>query len=241
MDIGKIKASENIFSNPVREPYKQETFNEQNSNQQNKKKKKHALLKNNNNNSRLNDYDLNILETYAYKELPDETLKMEYSISMLEQKINVLNTEISTLEGLDSNVHLSDLKFKRDILEAELSKLREKYKKTSIWANISSNISEFLKSCGKVNLIIIVKEIILRLLLSKISRRFKYRVMVKDAIGSLNNINEHVDELIKMQSPYGETEEKYKKITAFLNKANYLHAKIIAGKKNKTNQQKTLL
>ena len=55
--------------------------------------------------------------------------------------------------------------------------------------------------------------------------------MVKDALNSLNSINVRVDELIRMQSPYGEADYKYEKLTAFINQANYLHSQILLNKK----------
>ena len=48
-------------------------------------------------NIRLNDYDLNLLEEYAYKDLEDEVLKLEYSITALENKLEKLNSEITSL------------------------------------------------------------------------------------------------------------------------------------------------
>lgn len=228
MEIIKINPKENIFTKPVSEPQKQEKFSE--NNKENKKNKKHAE-KEHTEISRLNDYDSNILEEYAYKDLTDEVFKLECAISMLEKKLEMINSEIQTLEALNAHVKLRDLRFKRDLIEAELSQKRKEYENLSFSAGVSYHLSKFISRLFKGNIIHACAEFIFRYILPLCSKSFRDSVMVKDALTSLNNINSRVDELIKMESPYGEIDEKYEKLTAFLNKANYLHAKIISVKK----------
>ena len=229
MDTMKINSKENIFLKPVSESKKQDKFPEKNQ-EENKNGQKHAQKKHSEA-IRLNDYDSNILEEYAYKDLKDEVLKLEYSINMLEKKLEAIDSEIKTLEGLNAHIRLSDLRFKRDLIEKELLQMRKRYESISISAGISYNLSKVIKNIFKGNIIIACKDFILKYILQNCSRKFRNAVMVQDALSSLDNINSRVDELIKMQAPYGEIDEKYEKLTAFLNKANYLHAKIISAKK----------
>ena len=43
---------------------------------------------------RLNDYDMNILQEDAYKDVKDEVFKLEYKISRLEEQIRDLDNQI---------------------------------------------------------------------------------------------------------------------------------------------------
>lgn len=191
------------------------------------KKKKRRNNNKNNENIRLNDYDLNIMEEYAYKDLKDEVLKLECNITALENKLEKLNLEISSLEGLNQGVYLSDLKFKRDLIKTELANLQKKYENMSFSNGLSYRLSKFFSKLGKGNIFQIFSEFLIRYILPKCSKKFKYTVLIKDALNSLNTINSSVDELIKMQTPYGEENYRYEQLTAFLNKANYLHSQII--------------
>lgn len=226
MDIIKINPNENIFTKPVSEPMKQEKFPEKNKDN----KKKHAGKKDAET-SRLNDYDSNLMEEYAYMDLTDDVLKLEFNISMLEKKLDMIDSEIKTLEGLDAHIKLSDLRFKRDLIEAELTRKRKQYEKLSFSAGISYHLSKFITKLFRGNIIRSCADFIFRYILPLCSQKYRDSVMVKDALTSLDNINSRVDELIKMKSPYGEIDDKYEKLTAFLNQANYLQAKIISAKK----------
>lgn len=230
MDIIKLNPKENIFLKPVAESKKQENSSEKNKEEQQKQNKRHAVEKHAET-IRLNDYDSNILEEYAYKDLTDDVLKLECSISMLEKKLNTINSEIKTIEGLNAHIRLNDLRFKRDMVETELFQLKKQYENLSYSTKISYYLSKFITALFKGNFIQFFADFIFRSVLPLCSKNFRDSVMVKDALMSLNNINSRVDELIKMETPYGEIDDKYEKLTAFLNRANYLHAKIISVKK----------
>ena len=45
---------------------------------------------------RLNDYDYNLLQEDAYKDINDELFKLEYKISKIEDELKVLETQIQT-------------------------------------------------------------------------------------------------------------------------------------------------
>jgi len=60
---------------------------------------------------------------------------------------------------------------------------------------------------------------------------------MKEALEKLSNINLSVDELIKMQVPYGETIDRYEKLTAYLNKANVIHSQISRNVNDMTKRQ----
>ena len=63
-------------------------------------------------------------------------------------------------------------------------------------------------------------EFISNKILSKISKRFNSGQDLKLAVNKLETINRNVNELVSLQAPYGEAEEKYDQLTKYLTKAN---------------------
>ena len=52
-------------------------------------------------------------------------------------------------------------------------------------------------------------------------------IMVRDTLGKLDKINKSVDELVKMQVPFGEQEVRYEKLVNHLSRAGALHSQIM--------------
>lgn len=176
----------------------------------------------------LNDYDSTILENNAYQSIPDEMFKLEHKISMLEESLSKLNNEIETLESLGYNVQVYNLKNRRQNLEQELEELNKKYSELGFSAKISSKIASAVHSTSnnKHNIFSNAGTFIAKNILSKLSKKFDYSQSIGDALSNLSNINSSVNELIQMQTPYGENINRYEKLTAYLNKANSIHAQI---------------
>ena len=53
-----------------------------------------------------------------------------------------------------------------------------------------------------------------------------HSITLRDTIKKLNKINNSIDELVKMQSSYGEQDDRYKKLVNHLSKASSLHSQI---------------
>ena len=49
---------------------------------------------------RLNDYDSNLLEEDAYKDVADETFKLEYKISKIEEELKYVNSQINAAKDI---------------------------------------------------------------------------------------------------------------------------------------------
>lgn len=178
--------------------------------------------------SRINDYDSAILENNAYQAMPDEIFKLEHKIGILEQSLSKLNNEIATLEGFGYGIQLSNLKNRKQKIEQELLDLNKQYSQLGFGAKISGQIAAVVnaRSRGNTNIFSMIKAFCSKKILAKISKKFDYNQTMTEALNNLSNINLSVDELIKMQVPYGESITRYEKLTAYLNKANIIHSQI---------------
>lgn len=233
MDVkfGKIKPSSTSFfiqAPPVSEA---ENFFAKNSNSQKENSHENQTL-----GSRLNDYDSNILENNAYHDMPDEMLKLEHKIGLLEQTLAQINTEIDALESLGAQIQISDLKERRRKIEEELKELNNKYCHLGVSSKISGNIASIVHfaSNKKFENLDKVKGFVQKNLLAKVSKKFNQNLTMKEALEKLSSINVSVDELVNMQIPYGENLTRYEKLTAYLNKANVIHSKISHDMKENT-------
>jgi len=230
LKVDKLNTSNNFF---IKETNKKEYIKEiiekvsKDEDEDNKKRKKKSQIFQ----SRLNDYDSNLLENSSYKNLDNGILKLEVNIEKLEKKLGSLNSEINVFEGLDSDIQLTDLKYKRDMLETRLEQLNKEYEENSFSNKFSSKFSNFYETVSRGNFFEACADFLSRNILSKFSEKYRDAMIVKDSVMSLNKINSSVDELINMQAPYGENDEKYKKLTSLINRANYLHSRILAKKR----------
>lgn len=172
---------------------------------------------------RLNDFDANILEEKAYLDVQDHILKLECRINFIEKEISQLNGEIRSAEKLLRFNEVNILKIKKQKLQFELADLNKEYGDIDISTRISNGIVSVFKSDPKKNKI---AEFISENILSKISKRFSSGQNLKSALEKLSAINKNVDELITMQTPYGETKDRYDKLTEYLNRANVIHYQI---------------
>lgn len=225
MDVkfGKIKPSSTSFfiqAPPVSEA---ENFFAKNSSSQKENPCENRVL-----GSRLNDYDSNILENTAYQDMPDEILKLEHKIGLLEQTLVQLNTEIDALESLGAQIQISDLKERKRKIEEELTELNNKYCHLGVSSRISGRIASAVHftSNRRFENFDKIKDFVQKNVLAKVSKKFSQNLTMKDALEKLSSINVSVDELVNIQIPYGENLTRYEKLTAYLNKANVIHSKI---------------
>ena len=63
-------------------------------------------------------------------------------------------------------------------------------------------------------------------MISKLPKRFSSALELKKSLAKLENINKSVDELMTMQTPYGEAVDKYEKLTKYITRANTIQAQI---------------
>lgn len=180
------------------------------------------------NGNRINDYDSNILEKNAYQNLPDEMLKLEYKMNILEQNLAKILEDIETLQSLGYASQVSELEERKQKIINELSELNKEYSNLGLSARISGQLTTTgkFKVPQKKLIFSKLKKFFFKNILSKISKKFDYNQKMKEALGKLSSINSSVNELITLQTPYGETVNRYEKLTAYLNKANVIHSEI---------------
>ena len=177
---------------------------------------------------RINDYDSTILENNAYQEISNEMFKVEHKIELLEQSLLKINSEIDALQSLGYAIQISNLEERKQKIEQELAELNKKYSELGFSAKISGQIASVVNftSNKKTSTFSKIKKFVSKKILAKISKKFNYSQNMKEALDKLSNINSSVDELINMKIPYGETINRYDRLTAYLNKANVIHSQI---------------
>ena len=68
---------------------------------------------------RLNDYDFNLLQEDAYKDIDDELFKLEYKISKTEENIKALYSQIQAAKDIGDYNLAEEIFTKKEILEKE--------------------------------------------------------------------------------------------------------------------------
>jgi len=176
---------------------------------------------------RINDYDSSILENNAYQLLSDDMFKLEHKMNILENTLAKLNSEITALQSLGAAIQISELIERKEKIEQELAELNKKYSELGLSTRISGQIATAVNFAAKRKKVFSkARNFISKNILAKISPKMNLNQAMKEALDNLCNINLGVDELIKMQIPYGETAKRYEKLTAYLNKANTIHSQI---------------
>ena len=193
--------------------------------------------------NRLNDFDSNILENNAYQDLPDEMLKIEHKIGILENSLAKINSEIDGLESLDDKTQVKELIRRKTTIEKEMIELNKKYGEFGISAKISNQIASVVNftSNSKNTTFTKVKRFLSHQVLARLSKKIKYSQQMKEALEKLSNINTNVDELVSLKTPYGEKLDRYDKLTAYLKKANTIHSLISEDLKGLTNEPKAIV
>lgn len=224
MDVkfGKVKPNNNIFLNSSATSSDENFFISNSNSKQDNSKQNQSFS------PRINDYDSNILENNAYQLLSDEMFKIEHKISNLENTLSKICNEQEALQTLGAYMQVEELEERKQKIKIELAELNKKYSELGLSAKISGQIANVvnLSSNKKMNIFSRTKTFISKKILAKISKKFDHNQTIKEALANLSNINLGVDELIKMQIPYGETKKRYEKLTAYLNKANTIHSQI---------------
>ncbi|MCQ2743459.1 MAG: hypothetical protein MJ230_01505 [bacterium] len=180
------------------------------------------------NTQHLNDYDYNIMQKGAYKDIPDNALKIEYQISETEKNITDIETQIDLAREMADYDKYQELQGKLIILKENYKNLLSSYNEQALSAKISTSVfnvydkiigSNFLKL---KNLSGNIYEKLLALLPDK----FGSIVKIKKSLSALENINKSVDNLVSMDIPYGESIDKYKKLSKYIIKANSIQSDI---------------
>lgn len=177
---------------------------------------------------RMNDYDSKILENNAYQDIPDEMLRIEHKISVLEKTFSKINSDTEAMSSYAQHSQVKENLARKEAIEAELKALKKRYSELGFSANISGKIASVVNftSSTKNTVFSKTKDFLAKKFFFKVSKKSNYCHEMKDALAKLSSINSNVDELITLQVPYGETVDRYDKLTAYLNRANVIHSQI---------------
>lgn len=181
-----------------------------------------------NNYSRLNALDSTILINEAYQNIDDDVLKTEYQIDKLESEIKLLDKEIVAAKSINDLQKADILTIRKHTMEKRLQELYKNYGCSDMTTKLSGGIASvfnskptFLKKISD-NCYKIISDNIL----SKISKNYNSGQNIKTALNKLEILNKNVDELVTMQMPYGEADERYDMLSEYLNRANVIHFNI---------------
>lgn len=178
--------------------------------------------------NRLNALDSTLLENNAYKDIDDDAFKTEYKIEKLESELKLIDKQLKTAKSLNDQSKFDMLTLKKHSIENELNNLYAVYQGGDVSRKISNSITTIISPKKNIfeDAIDKTAEFISDKLLSKISRRFHSGQGLKIAVNKLENINKNVTELVSLQAPYGEAEEKYDQLTKYLTKANTIQYQV---------------
>ena len=168
---------------------------------------------------RLNGYDSAILNKTAFDEAQERELSVDFRIKEKETLIKDLNAKIKMADDYGNINEALGLKAKRQRLMQELSAL----KRNQADSVVSDVYSRGIKSIPVIRK---VRNFVSRHVLAKVSKKINSIVALSDSLEQLSNISKNVDELIDMNTPYGEKIQNYEKLTEYLNKANKIHSNI---------------
>lgn len=173
---------------------------------------------------RLNDYDYNILKEDAYKDVENELFKLEYKISKLEDELKTLDSQIQSARDISDYDTIEVLSNRKRLLQDDLAGLVEIYNDKSLSTKISGGLFNVFKSkfSGLNNAFNSFKDAVI----SNLPGKFSTIVELKQSLNKLESINKNVDELMTMQTPYGEAGDKYEQLSRYIVRANAIQAKI---------------
>ena len=177
---------------------------------------------------RLNDYDYNILREDAYKDVTDEVFKLEYKIAKLEEEIKSLDAQIQTAKDVRDFTLLEHLFNRQKQCKEDLAGLMEIYNDTSLSAKISGGITGIIpaKIKEKLDAVRKITGALGEVIMSKLPGKFSSVIELKKSLAKLENINKSVDELMTLQTPYGEAGDKYEQLSKYITRANNIQAEI---------------
>ncbi|MBQ7126064.1 hypothetical protein IJO12_03160 [bacterium] len=179
----------------------------------------------------LNDYDFNLLKEGAYKDIDNNMLKLEYKITRTENELKNINSQLQAAEAINDNKLIESILDRKAVLEEDYKILLEMYNKKNISAKFSDSILNFFGNIFKINNSGNFLHAFIEKYSNKMPRQFVSLVELKKSLDKLENINKSVDELIAMNIPYGENNDKYRQLSSYIIKANSIQSEIVKNMK----------
>ena len=177
---------------------------------------------------RLNDYDYNILKEDAYKEVSDELFKLEYKISKIEEELKQTDAQIQSARDISDYDTVEYYINRKKILQEDLQNLSEIYNEKSLSAKISGGLFGILSPMIKSFVTQTKKSAsgFKDFVISMLPSKFSSVLEIRQSLSKLKNINKSVDELMTLQTPYGEAGDKYEQLSKYITRANNIQAQI---------------
>ena len=176
----------------------------------------------------LNDYDNNILQKEAYRDVRNEVFKLEYKIAKTEEELKSLEGQIQSAKDIYDFELVERLTNRYRQLKSELKNLTTLYNETNNTAKISGEITGMFSPGVKTHFKWLknIWENFEAVLIPRLPKKISSSIELKKSLEKLENINKSVDELMTLQTPYGEAADKYVQLSKYITRANSIHAKI---------------
>ena len=177
---------------------------------------------------RLNDYDSALYEETTVQKIDDPNLKLENKIEKVEEMISALDEKLVVAETVQDTMKAKEIFIQKLMLEKKLEKLQSEYKSKGLDTKFTQGLINFfgmpanIENDLKQKIGNFVKESGLAKPFKPVTNFFK----IKETLARLDKINKSVDELVSMQVPFGENEQRYQALANHLTRANYLQNKI---------------
>lgn len=177
---------------------------------------------------RLNDYDSNILQADAYKNVSDDVFKLEYKISVLEEELKSIDVQIQVARDISDYDTIEALIDKKNNIQTTYNSLIAIYNEKSLSARITESISSIFGLGIKPSINTFRQKFsdITDKFLLKLPKPFAMSVELKKSLNKLENINKSVDNLIAYNSEQSNGFNKYEQLTRYIVKANSIQNNI---------------
>lgn len=172
---------------------------------------------------RLNSIDSEIIDQQSLKEIDNSAIKVQHQIDETQKQLDELREKIKGAEKVAKVNEVLELKLLEKELERELKSLQEEYSNQGLKSKITKAA---VKRGDAFIWILKIQKYVSRKILPKFSKKFEKISELSASLETLSSINHNIDDLMEMKVPYGETKQNYEKLTAYLNKANKIHAEI---------------
>ena len=150
--------------------------------------------------------------------------KLEYKISKIEEEIKMLDVQIQASKDIHDFTTVEILNNRKKLLKEEHENLTALYNDASISTKISGGLTDGLRAK-----LLVFKQLIASYtenLISKLPAPFSSVIELKKSLSKLEIINKNVDELMKLNTPYGEAYDKYEQLSKYIVRANSIQSEI---------------
>ena len=177
---------------------------------------------------RLNDYDSKLLEEDAYKDVNDDTFKIEYKLFKLEEELKTLDSQIQAAKEIGESDLAEGFFIRKLGLERDYQNLIDAYNQKGLSTKISDSILGIFntkqKKLKKTKNSKFLK--FYNAMIEKMPKKILSLLELKNSLNKLENLNKSVDDLMSMNIPYGENYNKYEQLSKYIIKANSIQSSI---------------